>query len=94
MVKGYERQSCGRRGVSLTIAGLGPLHKTIHHLLLAGLFERDRELVAVDLDHMAVAEFLVEDAVVQREFRDRAGRFRDQLALDRYGSALLARSDE
>src|SRR5205085_9896011 len=68
-----------------------PLHKTIDHLFLAGLLEGDGELVAVDLHDMAVAEFLVEHAVVEREFRRGAGRFGDQLALDRQGCALAAR---
>jgi hypothetical protein len=33
-----------------------PLHKTIHHPLLAGLVEGDGELVAVDGGDVAVAE--------------------------------------
>ena len=41
-----------------------PLHKTIHHPLLPGAgVELDRQLVAVDGADVAVAEFLVEDAV-------------------------------
>src|SRR5215470_5028848 len=40
-----------------------PPYKTIHDLLLARLVERDRELVAVDHDHVAVAELLVEHAI-------------------------------
>ena len=36
------------------------------------------------------AEFLVKDAVVQREFRNGAGGFRDQFALDHHGCALGA----
>src|SRR6202011_4904790 len=36
-----------------------PLHKTVDHLLLAGFFEGDGELVAIDLHDIAVAEFLV-----------------------------------
>ena len=40
-----------------------PLHEAIHHALLAGLVELDGQLVAVDGDDVAVAEFLVEDAV-------------------------------
>src|SRR5882757_3430211 len=67
-----------------------PLHETVDHLFLAGLFERDGELVAVDLDHLAVAEFLVEHAVVQGKFRGGAGGFRDQLALDGHRAALVA----
>src|SRR5439155_26391090 len=52
---------------------LYPLGETIDDLLLAGLLERDRQLVAVDLHHVAVAEFLVKHAIVQREFRNGAG---------------------
>ena len=44
-----------------------PLHKTIHHALLAGLVELNRQLVAVDGGDVAVAEFLVEDAVAEGE---------------------------
>ena len=40
-------------------AALHPLHETIHHPLLAGAVERDGQLVAVDGDDVAVAEFLV-----------------------------------
>src|SRR5579864_2786073 len=68
-----------------------PLDKTVDHLLLAGFVEGDGELVAVDLDDMAVAEFLVEHAIVQRKFRHRAGGFGDQLALDRHRGPLVAR---
>src|SRR5262249_47482215 len=64
---------------------------TVDHLLLAGLVEGDGELVAVDLHHMAVAEFLVKHAVVQCKFGYRAGGFGDQLALDGHGRALVAR---
>src|SRR6185369_16025170 len=70
---------------------LRPLHETIDHLLLAGLLECDRQLVTVDLHHVAVAEFLVKHAVVEREFRNRAGGFRDQLAFDHHRAALVAR---
>ena len=38
---------------------LRPLHETIDHLLLAGFLERNRQLIAVDLHDVAVAEFLV-----------------------------------
>src|SRR3954465_5589187 len=60
-----------------------PLHKTVHDLLLPRLVEGDGELVAVDLGDAAIAEFLVEDAVGEGEFRGRAGGFGDELALDR-----------
>src|SRR5471032_588680 len=69
---------------------LRPLDKTIDHLLLAGLLERDGELVAVDLHHLAVAEFLVKHAIAERELRGRAGGFRDQFALDGHRRALVA----
>src|SRR5947208_13931970 len=65
----------------------GPLHKTIYDLLLAGLVEGDGELVAVDPRDAAIAEFLVEDAVGEGEFRGRAGGFGHQFALDRQGPA-------
>src|ERR1700730_11446872 len=56
-----------------------PLHVTIHHALLARLVELDDELVAVDGGDVAVAEFLVEHAVADREVGDGAGRLGDQL---------------
>src|SRR5260221_855437 len=59
-----------------------PLHKAIHHLLLPRPVERDGELVALDLHHVAIAEFLVEHAVADRVGRDGAGRFRNQFAFD------------
>src|SRR5207302_5580114 len=40
-----------------------------------------------DRRHLAVAEFLVKDAVASSEGRDRAGGFRHQLALDGDGAA-------
>jgi hypothetical protein len=64
-----------------------PLHETIHHALLAGAVELDRQLVAVDGGDVAVAEFLVEDAVAQREGRGGAGGFGDQFAFDGEGDA-------
>jgi hypothetical protein len=42
-----------------------PLDKTIHHAFLAGAVELDRQLVAVDRGDVAVAEFLVKDAVAE-----------------------------
>src|ERR1700732_4149635 len=67
-----------------------PLDKTIDHLFLAGLFERDGELVAVDLHDVAVAELLVEPRVVQPKLRWGAGGFGDQLAFDGHRTALVA----
>src|SRR5438309_3968309 len=68
-----------------------PLYETVHHALLAGAVEGDGELVAVDRDHVAVAEFLVEDAVAGGEGGRRAGRFGDQLALDGKRAAAALR---
>src|SRR5262249_40600878 len=59
-----------------------PLDKAIHHPLLPRLVELDGELVAVDGGDVAVAEFLVEDAVADRELGDGAGGFGDELAFD------------
>src|SRR5262249_39848100 len=59
-----------------------PLHETIDHPLLPRLVELDGELVAVDGGDVAVAEFLVEDAVADREVGDGAGGFGDELAFD------------
>src|ERR1700691_5588459 len=67
-----------------------PLDETIDHFFLAGFFEGDGELVAVDLHHLAIAEFLVKHAVAQGEFRNGAGGFRDQLAFDGHRRALGA----
>src|SRR5579871_3711790 len=86
-VKSYEGDTLGINVTAL----LRPLHKAIDHLLLASLVEGDGELVAIDFHHMAVAEFLVEDAVVEGKFRHRAGGFRHQLALNRQRRSLLAR---
>src|SRR5712675_1924211 len=61
---------------------LHPLHETIHHALLAGLVELDGELVAVDRDHVAVAELDVEDAVADLVSGYGAGRLGDQFAFD------------
>src|SRR5581483_1944982 len=85
-VKSYEGKATGIMPLSRSC----PFHKTVDHLLLACLVEGDGELVAVDLHHMAVAELLVEHAVVEIEFGDRAGGFRHQLALDGDRRALLA----
>src|ERR1700744_2577992 len=68
-----------------------PLHETVDHLFLAGFLEGDGELVAVDLHHVAVTKLLVEHAVVEREFRNRAGGFRNQFAFDDHWRALVAR---
>src|SRR6266849_4242030 len=67
-------RNCGRES--------HPLHVFVEHPLLAGLVEVHDQLVAVDGGDVAVAEFLVEDAVADREGGDRAGRLGDQLAFD------------
>src|SRR5262249_30866549 len=59
-----------------------PLHKAVHHPLLAGLVELHDELVAVDRGDVAVAEFLVEHAIADGKWRDGADRFGHQLAFD------------
>jgi len=46
-----------------------PLHEPVQHALLAGLVEIDGELVALDGDDVAVAEFQMKDAVADREIR-------------------------
>src|SRR5438105_7879828 len=96
--RGKEGREPGDRNVAPFIQSRGekysplhPLHETIDHLLLAGLFERDRQLVAVDLHYVAVAEFLVKHAVVEREFRNGTGGFCDQFAFDHDRAALVAR---
>jgi hypothetical protein len=65
-----------------TTALSNPLHKTIHHPLLPGPIELNRQLVAVDGTDVAVAEFQVEDAVADGKRRDGAGGFGDQFAFD------------
>src|SRR5215467_336048 len=59
-----------------------PSHPAIERLLLAGLVEQDGQLVALDRDHVAIAEFLMEHPIADRELGGRAGRLGDQLALD------------
>ena len=79
------RAPCGsaRCNVASTwLRQLRPLHECIHHPLLAGLVELDRELVAVHCRDVAVAEFLVEHAVAHIVGGDGAGRFRDQFAFN------------
>src|SRR5262249_9697872 len=77
---------------SAAILSSHPLHKTIHHALLAGAVELNGQLVAVDRGDVAVAEFLMKDAVAEGKRRHRAGRFGDQLAFDgeRHALGLLA----
>src|ERR1700739_1263358 len=77
-------------GMALRAGSSRLLHKTIDNLLLAGLVEHDGKLVAVDLYHLAVAEFQVEPGVVRIEFRGGRGGLRDQLAFDGHRAALVA----
>src|SRR6202011_1836099 len=86
-------RACGFGAFAFMIhaSSLHPLDKTIDHLLLAGLFKDDGELVAVDLHHLAVAEFLVEHAVVERKLRRGAGGLCYQFAFDGHWRALVAR---
>src|SRR5262249_22327429 len=72
----------GLRFAQPTLRADHPLHKTIHHALLAGAVELNGQLVAVDRRDVAVAEFLMEDSVAERKRRHRAGRFGDQFAFD------------
>jgi len=44
-----------------------------NHFLGAGLVELDLDLVALDPDHAAIAEFLVEHPLAQREAGQRGG---------------------
>jgi hypothetical protein len=50
-----------------------PFHEAVHHTLFSGLVEREGELVAVDGDDVAVAEFLVKHALADREIGDGSG---------------------
>src|SRR5207249_11227408 len=61
---------------------LHPPYPAIERLLLASLVEQDGQLVALDRDHVAIAEFLMEHPVADRELGARAGRLGDELALD------------
>lgn len=64
-------------------------HKPVQHAFLAGLVEVDGQLVAFDGRDVAIAEFLVEDAVADAEGRGLVGDgFGDQFAVD--GAALYA----
>ncbi len=57
--------------------------KPVQHAFLAGLVEVDGQLVAFDGGDVAVAEFLVEDAVADAEGGGLVGNgFGDQLAVN------------
>src|ERR1700676_3824064 len=60
------------------------LDKGVHHLLVAGMLEIDRQLVVLDRAHRAVAEFLVEHPVADGKAAD----FADFLAARRRAPAL------
>src|SRR5262249_58276708 len=80
-VKGFGRAKQATRPVRSTPHSQ-PLHEAIDHPFLARVVELDSELVAVDGGDVAVAEFLVEDAVADRELGDGARGFGDELAFD------------
>ena len=84
----------GRPTVIFLNAESHPLDKTIHHPLLARPVELDGELVAVYCGDVAVAEFLVKDAVAEGEGGDGAGGFGHQLAFDgeRHAAGVHARA--
>ncbi len=81
--RSHRKEKCARESSH-------PLHKTIHHALLAGAVELNRELVAVDCRDVAVAEFLVEDAVAKGEGGHQAGRLRHLFAFDGERQAAAA----
>src|SRR5207237_1091425 len=64
----------------------------VYHAFFAGLVERDGELVAVDMRHIAVAELLMKDAVAGSEGGDRPGRFGNEFALDGERGAAFDRA--
>src|SRR5262245_14095395 len=64
------------------------LDEGVDHLLLPRLVEIDGELVAVDMRHAAIAEFLVEHAHADLEPHTFRGARRDQRAVD--GDRLAA----
>src|SRR5260370_36824314 len=74
----------GERGISQfwRVSCLG--HETVHHLLVAGLVELDRQFVLLDRADGAVAEFLVADAVAGGEAADMGdlGAARRRAAVD------------
>src|SRR5688572_21996729 len=59
-----------------------PLDEAIHHLLAAGLVEIDRQLIAVDLRDMAIAEFLMKHARADLQPRALHGAGGDERAVD------------
>src|ERR1043165_8482532 len=69
--------------------GSNSLDEAVHDPLLAGLIERNRELVAVDMRHIAISKLLMEDAVAEAERGHGPGRFGDQFTLDGEGQAAL-----
>src|SRR6185312_14721983 len=76
--------SAPRKSAAIRQTRSRPLDKGVHDLLVAGMLEIDRELVVLDLADHAVAEFLMEDAVADREAAD----FRHLLAASRNPGAF------
>ena len=60
-------------------------HEVVDHTLLPGVVEVDRQLVAVDSGHGALAEFLVEDTRARLESSPARRRRGDELAFDGEG---------
>src|SRR5687767_317841 len=68
-----------------------PLDEAVEDAFLAGLVEVDGELVAVHPDDLAIAEFLVENALARGEGAGTLGIARHELALnDARGGAQAA----
>src|SRR5690606_35428905 len=63
-------------------AALDAIDEAVDHPLAARLVEVDRQLVAVDLGDVAIAELLVKDALALLERRGLTSRGGDQLTLD------------
>src|SRR6476620_1027102 len=70
----------------------GSLDERIDHLLLPGLVEIDGELVAVDMRHVAIAEFLVKHSDADLDPRAFGRARRDQRPVDGDGLACAGRS--
>src|SRR5690606_11048706 len=69
-------------------AALDAIDEAVDHPLAARLVEVDRQLVAINLGNVAIAELLVKDALALLERRGLTSRGGDQLTLDHQRSAL------